>query len=165
MPAWYDIIRVGKVPYGKGVFAIREIAQGEMIGRVTGKVITDPEYTSSYCIDLGDEVSSLEPRGPFRYLNHCCQPNAKLYLQETVYDDGTPGPTEVSVEALTTIAAGEEVRIDYAWDIAGAIPCLCGAMECRGWIVDPAQLPTLLKKQKKAAAASGASKAGSNRMK
>ncbi|ODA28430.1 SET domain-containing protein [Planctopirus hydrillae] len=149
MPAWYEIIRVGKVPYGKGVFAIRTIAAGETIGKVTGKVIEDPEYTSTYCIDLGDGVKSLEPRGPFRYLNHCCEPNAKLFLHETVYEDGTPGPTEVTVEALCTIEPEEEVRIDYAWDIVGAIPCLCGASQCRGWIVDPEQLPKLLKKQKK----------------
>lgn len=158
MPAWYDIVRVGKVPYGKGVFAITQIAAGDLIGKVTGKVIRDAEYTSSYCIDLGDDLSSLEPRGPFRYLNHCCEPNAKLYLHETEYEDGTPGPTEVTVEALKEITEGEEVRIDYAWDMVGAIPCLCGATKCRGWIVDPSQLEKLLKKQKKATTAAKSSK-------
>lgn len=135
-------IRVGKVPFGKGVFAARDIAAGEVLGQALGKVIDDAEYASSYCIDLGGSLS-LEPRAPFRYLNHCCSPNAQLTMQDVQYEDGTPAPPEIYVESLKPIAKGAEVTIDYQWSIDGAIPCLCGSDECRGWVVAIEELPKL----------------------
>jgi hypothetical protein len=141
-------VRVGKVTFGKGVFASQDIPKGTLIGQVEGQVITDPEYASSYCIDLGGNLS-LEPRAPFRFLNHCCTPNSHLYIQEHEYEDGTPAPSEVFVEALSDIAKGEEVRIDYQWAAFGAIKCLCGSHACRGWVVAENELH-LIKKSRSA---------------
>ncbi|MBS0206618.1 MAG: SET domain-containing protein-lysine N-methyltransferase [Planctomycetes bacterium] len=138
---------VGKVPYGKGVFARKRIPEGTDIGLVVGKVINDPDYASAYCIDLGNNLS-LEPRTPFRYLNHRCEPNAALHLREVVYEDGTPAPSEVYLEALTEIHEGTELTIDYQWSADGAIKCLCGANLCRGWVVAAEELPALLKSHK-----------------
>ena len=132
-------VRVGKVSYGRAVFAVQDIPAGTSIGSVEGRVINDPEYASSYCIDLGSSMS-LEPRAPFRYLNHCCTPNACLCIEEQHYEDGSPAPSEVSIEALCDIPKGEEVRIDYKWAAYGAIKCLCGSPECRGWVVDADEL-------------------------
>ena len=137
-------VRVGKVPFGKGVFARQDIPTGTDLGQVKGKIVDDPDYTSSYCIDLGDSMS-LEPQAPFRFLNHCCTPNCQLQTLEAVYDDGTPAPSEVRVEALTDIPQGAELTIDYQWSAYGAIKCLCGSIDCRGWVVAAEELAELLK--------------------
>ena len=139
-----QLVRVGKVTFGRGVFATQDIPAGTALGRVKGKIIDDPDYASSYCIDLGDSLS-LEPQAPFRYLNHCCTPNCHLQTLEVVYDDGTPAPGEVHVEALTDIPKGAELTIDYQWSAYGAIKCLCGSVNCRGWVVAAEELAELLK--------------------
>lgn len=139
---------VGKVPFGKGVFARQPIPKGTEIGQVLGKVIDDPEYSSTYCIDLGNSLS-LEPGTPFRYLNHRCEPNCALHTLDVEYEDGSPAPSEVYVEALSDIPKGTELTIDYQWSADGAIKCLCGAENCRGWVVALEELPLLLKKKRK----------------
>ena len=139
-------VRVGKVPFGKGVFARHDIPKGTVIGKVEGRVIDDPNYATSYCIDLGGSLS-LEPRAPFRFLNHCCTPNSSLCIQEFFYDDGTPAPAEVTIECLCDIPKGAEVTIDYRWAAYGAIKCLCGSSECRGWIVAEEEMHLLEKKK------------------
>lgn len=139
MPAVASLVRVGRVTFGRGVFAQKSIEKGMIVGQVVGKVIDDPNYATSYCIDLGGSYS-LEPRAPFRYLNHCCTPNCRLVLSECEYEDGSPAPSEVHVEALADIAEGAELTIDYAWSAEGAIPCLCGSVQCRGWVVDKSEL-------------------------
>ncbi len=141
-------VRVGKVPFGRGVFARQDIPAGTDVGEVLGKVIDDPEYASAYCIDLGSPLS-LEPRAPFRYLNHCCEPNCYLHIVEVVYEDGSPGPSEVRVESIVDIPQGTELTIDYQWSADGAIKCLCGSRECRGWVVAKEELADLLKTKPK----------------
>ena len=137
-------VRVGKVPFGRGVFARQDIPKETDLGVVTGKVIDDPDYASTYCIDLG-ESRSLEPRAPFRYLNHCCEPNCHLYTVEVFYVDGSPALPEVRVESLVDIPAGTELSIDYQWSAEGAIKCLCGSAACRGWVVAKEELALLLR--------------------
>jgi hypothetical protein len=137
-------VRVGKVTFGKGVFARRDIPKGTDLGRVEGRVIDDPEYATSYCIDLGGSLS-LEPRAPFRFLNHCCTPNSQLCISETTYEDGSPAPSEITIETLADIEKGAEVTIDYRWAAHGAIKCLCGSPECRGWVVAAEELAKLLR--------------------
>ena len=137
-------VRVGKVPFGRGVFARQDIPAGTDLGGVKGKIIDDPDYASTNCIDLGDSMS-LEPQAPFRYLNHSCTPNCHLQTFAVVYDDGTPAPAEVMVEALTAIPQGAELTIDYQWSACGAIKCLCGSIDCRGWVVAAEELAELLK--------------------
>jgi hypothetical protein len=43
------------------------------------------------------------------------------------------------MQTIRPINAGEELLIDYCWPADAAIPCRCGALGCRGWIVDPAE--------------------------
>ena len=134
MPAVETMVRVGKSACGRGVFARKVIRKGTQVGIARGRVIDDPLYCSNYCIDLGGDLS-LEPTAPFRYLNHCCDPNCKLFLIEGHNKDGTLAPSDVQVKSLRSIAIGEELTIDYAWCADAAIPCLCGAEACRGWVV------------------------------
>lgn len=126
-------VRVGRAKHGHGVFAARRIRKGAIVGEVTGYVIDDPDYTSLYCIDLGSG-HSLEPVAPFRFLNHCCEPNCELF----VYDEDDAGNAispHVYLEALTNIQPGVELTIDYSWPANDAIRCGCESPGCRGWIV------------------------------
>lgn len=148
MPTLTRWVRVGTVSFGKGVFARDAIPAKTIVGTVRGRVIDDPEYASSYAIDLGNNFT-MEPHAPFRYLNHCCTPNSRLVLVDQQYEDGTPAPSGVEVETLRPLAPGEELTIDYAWSVEGAIPCLCGSAECRGWVVDAAELEKLPQRRRK----------------
>ncbi len=129
-------VQVGETAIGKGVFASRSFPTSAVIGQITGQVINDPEYTSDYCIELTDWLS-LEPSAPFRFLNHSCEPNCEFDFD--VIDhvrDGSPiDVPHVFVFALRDITEGEELTIDYNWPASHAIPCECGAVSCRGWVV------------------------------
>lgn len=141
-------VRVGPARYGMGVFATRKLRGERYLSKVEGEVIDDANYGSCHCMDLGGTLS-LEPEAPFRFLNHCCEPNCCLVHCDVEYDDGSPAPPEIWVETLRSIAPGEELTIDYAWPADAAIPCGCGSPGCRGWIVDVEELPLVLKKAKK----------------
>lgn len=80
-------VSVKPAKVGLGVFSFAFIPVGNAIGRVRGKIYTDPEYTSDYCIDAGDD-KTLEPLAPFCYINHCCTPNCILmqYVSESECD-------------------------------------------------------------------------------
>lgn len=132
-------VRIGRTPLGRGVFARRRFRAEQVIGVIRGQVIDDPEYTSNYCMDLG-EGRSLEPVAPFCYLNHSCEPNCELFSWET----DEPAPLDrLWLQALRPIEPGEELTIDYAWPAEAAIPCGCGAAGCRGWIVAAEELDLL----------------------
>ena len=152
---------VNKVPFGRGVFAKQDIPSGTDLGMVAGKIIDDPEYASAYCIDLGTPFS-LEPRAPFRYLNHRCEPNCSLHKLAAVFDDGSPAPSEIYLEALADIPEGAELTIDYQWSADGAIKCLCGADQCRGWVVAAEELPKLLKSTRRRRTATASEQAATS---
>jgi len=137
-------VTVGPAKHGKGVFAAKRFRAGQVIGEISGKLINDPEYGSNYCIDVGSTYS-LEPGEPYRFLNHACEPNAKLFVIYRHESDPIE-ERKVVVEALKNIQPGAEVLIDYEWTADAAIECGCGAPSCRGWIVDPAELHLLKKK-------------------
>jgi len=80
-------VHIGRTPLGRGLFACRRFRPQQVIGVVRGQVIDDPDYSSDYCMELG-EGRSLEPAAPFRYLNHGCEPNCELFCWET--DDPAP---------------------------------------------------------------------------
>ena len=75
-----EAVRVGPSRQGQGVFSLRWFTTGDLIGPIQGEIVEDPQYSSDYCMELGDQ--SLEPAAPFRFLNHSCQPNcAPGYLR------------------------------------------------------------------------------------
>jgi hypothetical protein len=132
-------VRIGLTPLGRGVFARRRFRPQQVVGIIHGRVIDDPGYASDYCMDLGDGLG-LEPAAPFRYMNHCCQPNCEIFWWEAE----APEPRDrLWLQALTRIEPGDELTIDYAWSADAAIPCKCGAAGCRGWIVAEAELGVL----------------------
>lgn len=162
-------IRVDRTTCGLGVFTTRALRKDRKIGRVRGRVFTDIDYTSDYCIDAGGWLS-LEPAAPFCFLNHSCEPNCQFmnYIPPEEWDDEIRRRTalerarsisrrtnfadtdaafgvEMWLEALRDVAPGEQLTIDYAWPEDRAIKCLCGSEHCRGWIIAPELLPSFLR--------------------
>ncbi len=125
--------RVGENHLGRAVYATTAFEPGEVVGAVQGTVIDDPEYTTNYCIDLGGNFS-LEPRPPFRFVNHCCSPNCELLLVDPPPGSRRKVPSVV-LQTRKRIRPGEELSIDYSWPAHAAIPCQCGSRWCRGWVV------------------------------
>lgn len=109
-------VRVDKVPYGLGVFAFAFIPKGTPIGRVSGKMIRDPDYGSDYCISAG-EGTVLEPGPPFCYLNHCCEPNCQL--MQYVREDDAEGEDLETGELSTDEMDYEDEVDDMAYDVEG----------------------------------------------
>lgn len=138
-----DSVRVAASPCGLGVFSLRSLKAHERIGPIDGTIMADPDYESDYCMELGKDLA-LEPEGPFRYLNHSCHPNCTLVEIEVEYANGTVVP-ELWVEMEADVRPGEQLTIDYAWPARVAIPCNCGAPDCRGWIVSAEDLDRVLR--------------------
>ncbi len=125
---------------GLGLFAGRRFRADKLIGEVHGELIHDPDYSSAYGIDLGDDYT-LEPAEPFRFLNHSCDPNCELiWIEPDHHDDA---PASIVVSSIRSVEPGEQLTIDYAWPASGAIRCGCGSPKCRGWVVDEAELDEL----------------------
>jgi len=133
-----DLLVVEETEVGLGVFAKWPLREGMVLGEITGQLIVDSKHSSEYAIEL-DENVSLEPAAPFRFLNHCCQPNCELFGFD---EDEQPGPLYLGV--LRDLEPGDELTIDYAWPADGAIRCLCHAEHCRGWIVASEELDLIL---------------------
>ncbi len=148
MPKSVPGIQIRKTQVGKGLFATKTFRKSQTIGQMTGMVITDDNYDPDYVVDLG-KAGVLEPSAPFRFLNHCCEPNACLIEYE---GDATESPT-MWVEVLRSIRPGDQITIDYAWPADAAIPCLCGAKSCRGWVVGADELGKLKRRLAKVAKA------------
>ncbi|MEK6246698.1 MAG: SET domain-containing protein-lysine N-methyltransferase [Planctomycetales bacterium] len=131
----HEDIWIDDTPVGKGVFAGRPYPVDSIIGEITGQLMDDPDYTSEYCIDI-EQGRQLEPDAPFRFLNHCCEPNCELEWSDLLADSQVSSQHRVFVIALQDIQAGEELTIDYHWPAEAAIPCYCESPNCRGWIAD-----------------------------
>lgn len=147
-------VRIGQTPHGYGVFATRGYRPGQVIGRVTGRLVEDPEFGSEYCIDVGTD-RSLDPAPPFRFLNHSCEPNCELVSEDVEDDCGKVVGVRVWVEAIRAIDPGEELRIDYAWPADTSIPCGCRSPNCRGWIVAADQVHLVRRRRPRRPQASG----------
>lgn len=129
-----DNIEVRPARFGQGVFAIRDLEDDEVVGRIRGLVTPEEDVDPDYCIQLEGDLY-LIPAPPFRFLNHSCEPNCELFIYEHDPESEEIGYHPLYVATLREIAEGEELTIDYAWSADHAIPCGCGAPGCRGWIV------------------------------
>ena len=118
---------------GRGVVANRAFARGAVVLLCTGRVTAE---RTRYTIQIGDETH-LDADEPCRCLNHSCDPNGDLVLDER----GLP-----VVVAARAIAAGDEITVDYATfetrpGSTAGIACACGAARCRGAILGWDDLP------------------------
>ena len=125
---------------GRGVFATRDFAAGEVILAFTGAPLS---YEDTLTLSPQDEARTLQidsgryidTEPPGRYTNHSCDPNS--------------GVVEDKLVALRPVLAREEIRFDYSTtmglDDLWTMDCVCGAPLCRGTIRAFATLPATLK--------------------
>jgi uncharacterized protein len=133
---------------GLGAFAARRIRRGTRIIEYTGERLTPLEADARYDDDRSEHphvlLFTVDKRtvidagvggNEARYFNHSCEPNC-----EAVTEQG-----RVYLEALRTIAAGEELTYDYQLERGGwptaewerRYACRCGAATCRGTMLAP----------------------------
>lgn len=133
---------------GRGAFATQHIRKGTRIIEYKGELITQKEADKRY-EDTDDTTSPIllfqvDKRhvidagvngNEARFINHSCDPNC-----ETVGDK-----RQIFVEAIRTIYPGEELTYDYSLtrdDLDSAqvekdYVCNCGAVNCRGNMLEP----------------------------
>lgn len=125
-------LAVKKSKNGKGIFVRKNFKSGQAVFQFAGKIITcDVDE------DVGDDVRSntirfdedrfISPNGRIGdFLNHSCDPNAKVVKREN----------KLLVVAIRPILKDEEIFIDYstvtAADDIWTMRCKCGSSNCRG---------------------------------
>ncbi|MBI5279989.1 MAG: SET domain-containing protein-lysine N-methyltransferase [Burkholderiales bacterium] len=134
--------------HGKGVFALKPIAEGETIIEYVGEIITwkqaqkrhpwnpkDPNHTFYFHVDDKRVIDAAVGGNAARWINHSCDPNCEADEQ-----DG-----RVFIKALRNIEPGEELSYDYGLIIdepytrklKAEYPCWCGSRACRGTLLAP----------------------------
>ncbi|HUD32975.1 MAG TPA: SET domain-containing protein-lysine N-methyltransferase [Variovorax sp.] len=146
--------------HGKGVFAVRDIAEGETIIEYKGEVISwkealrrhphdpsQPQHTFYFHVDDKHVIDGRVDGNAARWINHACDPNC-----ETDEVDG-----RIFIKAARDIAAGDELNYDYGLvidlpytpELLAEFPCWCGADACRGTLLAPKPETDKKKKKKK----------------
>jgi uncharacterized protein len=126
--------------HGSGVFALRTFAAGDPIASYEGRRIAqeacggdrwDHRLTYLFGLSDGSMIDGAVGGNATRHINHSCAPNCIAYEVE----DGD-GPLRVEIEAVTEIAVGDELFLDYQLDAEADDPsefaCRCGTAACRG---------------------------------
>ena len=124
--------------HGQGWFAAGDIATGEVVVRLGGRLVPaavldemievagdDPGAGYIDTVQVAEDLHLvLPPATVAHYGNHCCDPNL-----------GFDGP--FVLRARHAIPAGHELTVDYA-ACSGpglTLDCRCGAAACRGRVV------------------------------
>jgi SET domain-containing protein len=157
--------------HGKGVFAVQDLAEGEILIEYIGEIINwkealrrhphdpkDPNHTFYFHIDEDHVIDAKHGGNSSRWINHSCKPNCEADEQ-----DG-----RVFIKALRNIPAGEELFYDYGLIIdapytkklLAEYPCWCGAKNCRGTLLAPKDDEKSGKKGSKSKKAKSADKPG-----
>lgn len=134
--------------HGRGVFALQDIAAGEVLVEYTGEIISwqeaqdrhphdpsQPNHTFYFHVDEDRVIDANYGGNSARWINHSCAPNC-----EADVEDG-----RVFIRAQRNIKAGEELFYDYGLVIdepytaklKAEYPCWCGAKKCRGTLLAP----------------------------
>lgn len=134
--------------HGNGVFAVRDIAEGETLVEYKGEVISwkealrrhphdpdQPNHTFYFHIDDKRVIDGKVDGNAARWINHSCAPNCEA--------DEVDG--RIFIKALRDIPAGEELNYDYGLiidepytpELLAEFACWCGAETCRGTLLSP----------------------------
>lgn len=135
--------------HGLGVFATRRFEPGEPIARYAGRRLSredaasgrwDHRLTYLFALSDGGMIDGAEGGNASRHINHACMPNCVAY--EVDDDEGQP---QVEIEALTAIAPGDEVFLDYQLSAEPGdradYACRCTSPACRGTMLGTAAAP------------------------
>src|SRR5215472_5816901 len=126
------MLRTGKSSIdGTGLFATASIRARKKLGECTGERISLREARRRVKglkkiaiveMDKGAVDESGRGGGPFRYINHSCDPNSYIRI---AYN-------RVEFYTRRAIKAGEELTCDYgATQHNGTLPCQCNSQNCR----------------------------------
>jgi len=136
--------------HGQGVFTTEKIHEGEVVFAFEGKFFLRHELPTPYSsvedkyLQVGDYLY-IGPSGKLDdYVNHSCDPNAAVIVEET--------PT-IFLVAIRDIQAGEELTFDYSVTMNEdefEMPCNCHSVICRKTIRDFKYLPEAVKERYKA---------------
>ena len=134
--------------HGKGVFALVDLAEGEMLLEYAGEVIKwkealrrhphdpqNPNHTFYFHIDDKHVIDGKFGGNSSRWINHSCAPNCEAEDEEG----------RIFIKALRNIKAGEELFFDYGLvidspytkELLADYACWCGAKNCRGTMLAP----------------------------
>ena len=134
--------------HGKGVFALRPIAQGETIIEYKGEVISwpealrrhphdplDPTHTFYFHVDDARVIDGKVHGNAAKWINHACEPNCEA--------DDRGG--RIFIKALRDLFPGEELFYDYGLIIderytpklKKQYECRCGSAICRHTMLAP----------------------------
>ena len=152
-------VRRSKV-HGLGAFATQKIRKGQRITEYLGDRLThkeadarhdgkleDDNHTFLFIVDRGVVIDGGKNGNDARFINHGCDPNCESVIENR----------RVFIEAIRTIAPGEELKYDYSIgrdkddppNVDEIFACRCGAEACRGTMLWPAKRPVPRKKQAK----------------
>ena len=117
---------------GRGLFALADGPARKKIGELGGERISLREARrrarGADCVMIvefedGTALDATRLGGPFKYVNHSCEPNAFMRRHRG----------RVEFYALRRVEAGEELTCDYGeTHHAGKLSCRCGSAKCRG---------------------------------
>lgn len=130
---------VGLSKYGKGVFAKKNIRDGETILIFRGNILSfeEAKINRAYCLQIGIDKYYGPSGWVDDYVNHSCQPNAGLKNARTLI-------------ALQNIQKNEEITFDYSTCLHEnnwTMECKCDSLHCRGMIGDFRYIPQLVQKK------------------
>jgi uncharacterized protein len=132
-------VRISTI-HGQGVFATQRFTAGEAIARYEGRRVSreesqaglwDHRLTYLFALSDGSMIDGAEGGNATRHINHACTPNCVAYEIEDASRQ-----LQVEVEALTDIAVGDELFLDYQLSAADGdaadYACRCASPACRG---------------------------------
>ena len=145
--------------HGSGVFASRNIKEGELLFEYLGQRIDKEESDArawaqidranetgeaSVLIFTLNEDTDIDGRTPWnlaRYINHTCEPNAQAWIEDIELNEedenGEPLVEErIYIYATKKIKKDTEIGFNYGFDLENwkDHPCLCGTKNCVGYI-------------------------------
>jgi hypothetical protein len=133
--------QIRRCRFGLGVFAVRDIAPGEVILPLEGPLIDFAETIrrgprECMAIQIGlNEYIDTQP--PAVWVNHACVPNSGIKADRQLI-------------AIQPIRKGEQVCYDYSTTMEEAfftMECLCGTPRCRRVVQDFSTLPPGLQRK------------------
>jgi SET domain-containing protein len=138
--------------HGYGVFALRRIRKGTHIIEYRGDRVSHREadrrhggkhsadnHTFLFTVDAKTVIDGGSNGNEARYINHGCDPNCQSVTVAK----------RIFIEALRTIQPGEELAYDYqiqrdaddSPDVDEIFACRCGALRCRGSMLEAPKKP------------------------
>ena len=100
--------------HGYGIFAIEDIAPGELLLIIEGEVISKDEALrreleegNVYIFYNGNSFIDTLKTEKIKFINHCCEPNSEVQDRSS---------SSLKLVSLRPILKGEEITIDYGFE-------------------------------------------------